>query len=280
MNSLIQDAINLCQLIDSSVPPYSNYEIVNIAIDSGVGGVTRGGDIMPKFYKYTMENVPRLLRDQGVFLALIIGRWYIGKFKENTLNKMHPRYHPPHTEDVIQLKDIARKVGLYSSDESPFFYVNPDASDPEIFGIRKRGQYTILIDMQKARNFMALYSQKSPSLDNVTGVLTLGGKSVTFKGDITIKSVELLVNNLNSIVLREDFYNIPRGSKSYKTHIKEKGKTKIHDILNKQFDSVKATIFENNDLNRLLIPCKTRFGYGLFINQSVFKNPKKSTDNS
>lgn len=274
MNKLIEDAIKLCEVIDNSHPPDSGYEILNIAMEDELGGVSRGSS--PRtYYRYRLKNVPRLLREQGVFLETIQGRWYRGKLRDEFLELVEKKYNPIDKATIKQLKKAAVEVGYYKKNESPYFEIDLSSDDfQDRYGEQKGGLYTVLVDMDKARDFVALYSETDPSFDEETGKLSIAGKSIDFSGEIKKKSVELLVANINGIVPKEDFYNIPRGQKNYQKHVKEKGKTTIHDSLNKMFKSIEEDIEANKFFKRTILPVQNKSGYGLFINQSVFTNPK------
>ncbi|MBI3379666.1 hypothetical protein HY029_02855 [Candidatus Gottesmanbacteria bacterium] len=248
MNHLFKDALKLAKTINSTTLTIREWTIINIA-KLGSGLVTfKDEQDLPTVYGYTYEDVIDLFEKEGVIEEKVKNYWYL-IISKKTSNELYP----------LTLK--ARKLRYITPNE--FVECWKRGTIEFYYGPEIAGKYSVLINKNKLSNFIKVYSGLSPRFDLNTGEFTFLGEKVKFNGDIEIKSLSLLLNNLNCIISKKEFYEI-RGN-NYDAVIKSKKETATHDMLEKVFREIKRKIYSNEKLKNTIIFVQEE-GFGLFIN--------------
>lgn len=253
MNGLVNDAVRLCTVIWDSLLPTSQWAVVNIAKSKNALFTypTKYQEI-PTSFGYTYDRVPQYLSECGVIEALGVSRWFMF-FSKGISEK---------TTDLIT--NVARAKKYISEDQSASYY-HTLSDYKQRYGPTEPGQYAILINVSKMSNFIRRSLTTIPQFSEDSGILSFLGKVIRFDGEVEKKSVRLLVDNIGSIVTKEEFYSIPRGAKNYKAIVESK-KGSLHDSLEKMFNKIKSKFYEDKDLKNALIFVQ-KDGFGIFVNQ-------------
>jgi len=154
---------------------------------------------------------------------------------------------------------LCKKVGRYDAecDQGPHF----------------SGEGFTLVFKSELESFLkSLVGHEPIFSDNAFYFL---GEKIELKGEIQQKSLELLIKNINRIVSKEAFYDV-RGFGNYQRHVKQKGKTPIHDITKKIFSKIKDELGKNGKIKESLM-FVTQNGYGIFVNKSSLHFPNKNS---
>lgn len=258
---LINDSLKLAYQILDNILPNEKWGLINIAQNSEVEYINDDFNQLPTQLKYDFDLTPSFIQKEGVVEEKIPYKWYSGiyiKAKGET------------TEDPINNR--AREVKYITEKQIIRYYGDPLDQYRHIPRLannlpRVKGQFTILVNRQKLTNFINYYSNLGPRFDEETGELQFLGEVVQFKGEVEIKDVALLVNNLNSIVSKKDFYQV-RVNSDYDKDVDRHSKTSVNDMSEKVFDTIKSKIKNNPTLKNALVIVQ-QDGFGMFVNQKV-----------
>lgn len=255
MNNLTQDALRLSETILDSLLPNEGWVIVNIAqINQKTFKVPTWPGI-PTSFGYEFDKVPDLLIEEGVIEMLASDHWFTDVTSLMLLEG----------ESINQMTVFARGKGYIKQNENIEFMWTGIINGVKMYWRGSyRGQYAALINRKQLEVFIKYCKNLGPKFNEETGTFEFLGETVNFEGKVEIKSVQLLVQNLNSIVAKEDFYKV-RGKEDYQVIKKEHGVTRLHDVLEKVFDKIKKK-FETNPKLKDTIKLVQKDGFGMFIN--------------
>jgi hypothetical protein len=267
MNLTFQNAMLTGNIILNNISPRDRWIIVNIAQTENQVFSYPSIPELPTCFGYVFDKVPQILEEEGVIEAKINGLWFlkISSIKKEYLGKTG--------KDSITV--VARHKGYIKKTEIAEHYIKYDKYLKLDTGPKARGQYSVLINVNRLRLFINWYSGLTPIFNDNNKTLEFLNEKIQFNGDVNIKSIKLLIDNINSMVSNKDFYEIPRGLTNYNELIKHKGKTKVHESLKKIFKEIENKIKSNNILKNVLIPVQ-KDGYGIFINNKKLQLPKNN----
>lgn len=262
MNDLIADSLRLLNKILSDT--FEEYPLVHIAQNEYVVFSFPSFSKLPTGYGCVVDRTPQFLEREGVIKVLYSGKYVIFGYK-NRLTMGRDRLEFEASELVrcatLYEKYVGRKIDL---DGYSFFTEG---------AVSIRGLRFIVVNGNAARSFIKKHSQILPVFDVINGVLSFSGEDLPFDGEITRKSVQLLIENVNSIVSPQDFHRLPRGEEkksNFKTTEEEK----------RMFKDIRKKIESNKILKDALV-CVVRRGFGIFLNQKlppILSVPTPQTD--
>ncbi len=257
-NSLVNDAISLCQTIYDATPPTTKWRAVSIA--KTINRIFSYPSVpeIPTGYGYFYDEVPKYLFSEGVFEAMVPNKWYKGIISVSSGTKIN---------DLVSTTAIAK--GYLERNQLIDFYSKWRREYVD-FGPTAPGQFTVLVNIESLLRFIATATSsplsQTPAFDNKTGELSFLGEKIMISGDIEIRSLDLLVKNLNSIVSKADFYEV-RDNVNYQKAIKGKKATNINDITEKIFRALKLKVKANDKLKKVLVFAQDE-GFGIFVDQN------------
>ena len=246
--------------IYNSLSPRDTWKIVNIGKSNNQVFNWPSYPSIPWSYGYTYDSVPQILEEDGVIEAKVANSWFMGV--ENGTKQFL---------DAITI--AARQKKYITDDEIVNFYCKYSHSrksndrGPTSVG----GQYSILVNIQKLIAFYQKYNQEAtppkPIFNEKVRTLDFLGEKILFKGKIEQKSVKILVDNMNSMVSKKDFFDV-RGEGKYEVEVKKFGSTPAHEPIEKVFKEIKSKITSNDKLKKVLILAQQE-GFGMFIDQKA-----------
>lgn len=269
---IVNDASKLCLKIFNSTPPNKPWTIINIAKSSNETFTYPDYIEIPTSFGYAYDNVPTFLKDEGVFEATMQNKWFT-----NVANRSAVRVNIG-LHDVIT--EVARSKGyLENKAEAQFYFKLKRQYVDE--GPVTSGQYAVLVNMKNLIRFYGKYNppqiEDSPTFDVSTGDLIFLGEKVHVEGDIHIKSMALLIKNINSRVSAKELYEIRQNS-NYEQEVAKYKKTPTNDIVEQVFKSLKTKVDENDKLRKIIVFVQ-RDGFGIFIDRNAMQlltNPQKT----
>ena len=265
MNRLIEDAINLSETVLDSLLPGQEWVIVNIAKTDTQTFALDGIPQIPTCFGYVYDRVPELLEKEGIIEAKEENRWYTEvKNISHYMNDDFTEIAFAKLRELDGITAFTRKKGYLTEDEIVEYI---DGSDRVNFNRQFGKQYAVLMNRKAMEQFIGWYRGLTPKFDEKTGELHFLGQTMKFSGAITIKTVKLLMDNLNSFVSKKDFYNL-RGVDNYDTKIRLKKLTAIHDIFEKSIKDIKTTLAKNPKIEEALTIIQ-KDGFGIFMNKKV-----------
>lgn len=258
MTSSIRDCLSLVLNIHDSLSPHDSWKVVNIGKSTNSTFSWPSYPSIPWSFGYSYDSVSQILEEEGVIEAKIQDAWYIGITKTSASQS-----------DPITI--LARKKGYLKNDESVKYYSKWTSEHVDHGPTSVGGQFSILVNVQNLIKFYWKYNEQTlpprPTFNETTKNLDFLGESVHFMGEIEQKSVRLLMENLNSLVSKKEFYEV-RGEVGYEETVKKKRPTLVHEPLEKMFTEIKKKIMANKKLKNVLILAQ-QDGFGMFLNQKT-----------
>jgi len=270
MSGLINDALLLCRSVLDCLTPNEDWAIINIAKTSNRTFTFPSIPEIPTSFGYTYDNVPKLLIENGVIEETLPNRWYV------SLINRDEKYQLSSWDNITSM---LYKNKYINNDKKAYYYYSYSHSTENRYGPKISGQHAVLINKQKLLFFTNWYSNQWPKFNNTTGTFEYLGYQIKFEGDLIIKTVNLLINNINSIVNKEVLYDV-RGTGDFQI-MKKRGKvTSANDATKKIYESIKKKIKDHEQLKKYLVIASWE-GYGLFISYpKPDANPKNGKKNS
>lgn len=259
---IVNDALVLCLNIYHATPPNKKWAILNIArsTNSSFTFTSYKYQIIPTSYGYNYDNVPDFLRDEGVFEALVQNHWFLNVGKRASL-------------ESYDLVSVTAKVKNYLSKGEGAYYYQKWTRDDVDEGPATPGQYAVLVNMEKLTSFYNKYNPPQisniPTYDSSNGELSFMGERIKIEGEINIKTMDLLIKNINSRVGMKELFEV-RQNANYEQEIAKYKKTPTNDIVEQVIKSLKAKIEENGKLKKILIFVQ-KDGFGIFIDQNALQ---------
>lgn len=259
-NSLVNDAVSFCQLIYEGTSPNHKWRAVSIA--KNINRIFSYQQIpeIPTGYGYFYDEVPKYLLEEGVIETMLPSRWVTGVSQ-----------NPPgiKTGDLVTATAIAK--GYIDKNQIFKYYVKYDRDHRVAgYGPILPGQFTALINIEALLKFIVTATSNSqgqiPTFDPLTGELIFMGEKITIVGPVEIKSMNLLIQNINSIVSKANLYEV-REKVNYQQAIENKNATRINDIIEKIFKALRTKVKSNPKLNDILIFVQSE-GFGIFIDRN------------
>lgn len=261
MDNLVQkSAERFCNYINNTSAPSKRWLIATVAISPRERFQFDANPDIVYAYGYQDAQVLDYLDDLNIIVATLPDRWF-NRIEEGT-NPENAGFDRKAKE--LKIITDEQTVKTWLTVEIPFDYeliMTSDIPDPMFFA--PEGVCTVIIDLLELRNFLGRSSGQLPTyqlLDENVGMFEFMGQKILFEGRINNKCIELLVNRINSIVSKKEFYEYSRGIK----RPTERGVTKPNDASNKTFQTIKAKITENEVLSKHLSLMQDN-GYGMFV---------------
>jgi hypothetical protein len=269
--NVTQDALKLAKNIQKSLPPDENKAlvVVNILVDSRDEFSLDEYPSIFQSFGYRYDKTPDFLEKNGVIEAKNEGKWYVDIVDTNDV---WVKRILPETRLVDPIALTALKKKYIKDDQIPKYYYEAtywgDAmTNVYSWGPKKHGQMAILINRKKLEDFINWFSGLKPKFNEGTGLFEFLGETAQIDGKIEKKSFQLLLDNINSIVTKKEFYEV-RGKKDYEAIYKGTGILNTHDALEKIFTKLREKI-ESNPKFRQAIKFVQKDGFGIFINEKV-----------
>ncbi len=259
INEAVKDALGLCLSIYNSISPHDKWVSVNIARTNNRTFTFPDVREIPTSFGYLYDRAPQILSDEGVIIAMKSDQWVIGK--ENRLKKQ-----------VDSLTEVARETGLLTKDESFKYYWRMNGNTVSM-GPRVAGQYSILVSVKAMMVFYNFQMNLAPKFTE--NKLHFLQQTVEFNGQLAIKSMSLLVANINSLVSAKELLEVD-AKESYIEEVKARRITSVNDKLSKRILEIEKKIDSNDILRQKLIIARKDSNYGLFVNQKI-TSPEKTS---
>lgn len=228
---IINDSLQLLKIIVNNSIPGEKYTIVNIAKSSMLAFTDKTRTKIPTSFGFSFDKVPEYLKTQNIFIEEWIGRWFLGKVKGTRQSWVGEK-----------ITDKARELGYFDSNTiASYFLESVSFSDKVDFGMDLPLQRAVLVDIEKAKEFIAWNEGSTPLFYESNKTLYYRGKQLTFQGLVESRFIDILVKNSNSIVPKKDIYEYvyPEG-KEY-----SKNKSFADDSLKSTFKRLKVKIAED-----------------------------------
>ncbi len=271
MNGLINDCVTLCSYIYDALPPAEYWSVVNIAKTANRTFTYPSIKEIPTSYGYSYDRVPQELLAQGVIEALMPNRWFTRW--GNAISGSYSANGKDFLTTIARDKGYLNFLKLPNDQTVAHFYYEWRNSR-ENWGPVEAGQYSVLINKQKLVEFTRWYSNTSPQFVLQTGDLYFLGQNLKFEGEVKRKTVDLMIKNINSIVPKEQFYEL-REDSSVTTYEQQKNRnrlTKVSDRLEDTYKQIQREIEKHPVLGVALIPIQKK-GFGIFVNNSAILKP-------
>ncbi|MDQ3159370.1 MAG: hypothetical protein M3P98_04540 [bacterium] len=144
---------------------------------------------------------------------------------------------------------------VYDDDETGYIDTGPEM----------QGQYSILINVARAHVFCESGNGMVPVFKEST--LEFLGEKIEFSGLLESNAMCLLINNINSIVSKKDFYQSRGDNIKYDAEIARYTLGKVNSWSEDVFKSIRAKIENNKQLSGVLVLVQ-KDGFGVFIDQN------------
>lgn len=263
-NKVIKDAVRLATNILNSLLPSDSWAIVNIVKDERDHLLFNDFPDIPTTFGYIYDQVITLLTEEGIIEESNPGSWFIGITDTDSYYAHHIL---PYIEQLDGLGMEARSKGYLTEKQLVEYYYS---NDRQKLGPVISGHYSVLINRNRLDKFIKKFSNLLPNINEETGEFSFRGEVVLFKGELEIKSLKLLLNNLNSLVSKKEFYLV-RGKNDYEQIKDRYGVTQLHDSLEKMFNVIKKRLKQNSKLKDVFVFTQDN-GFGIFINEKALRS--------
>lgn len=259
-NKVIQDAVRLAINILDSLLPSDSWLMVNIVKNKKEQLNFNDFPDIPTTFGYTYDQVVLLLVKEEVIEELNPNSWFI---RITDKNSYYAHNISPYIDQLDPLGMQAWHKGYIKEGQLVEYYYS---NERQRLGPIISGHFSVLINRKSLENFIKKYSNSHPILNEETGEFSFRGEVVIFHGELEIKSLKLLLDNLNSIVTKKRFYEV-RGKNDYDLIKKKYGVTQLHDSLEKLFINIRSKIKKNAKLRDTFIFTQDN-GFGIFLNKN------------
>jgi hypothetical protein len=288
-NKIINNAIELVENILYEFPPDNDWYIVNLTLVPESEERKRISfeapyDTIPAPFTYKNKQIISFLHHAGVFYfdpPCDEGWWsgtfqfdkkpkYAGldiRYSEELMWSLVDHHALDITEKLRQINQLEKnhRVSIFSDIKA-----HDEHSITEYdLGPNLPGQYYALIFRSDAEYFLQFYKEQIPLIEK--DCLAFLGHRVTFKGEVELATIKLLITKRNSIISKKEFYEAG-GNDNYEQLTRIKGKTKFHDNLKKRFEAIREKIHKHKNLKAALI-FVSKDGYGVFVNNAALVAP-------
>lgn len=281
MNSVTDEAVKLCNLLLDNMNPLKDWCIFNICKGSAslkekcvAFDISKNYPSIPTSFYYYYDQTPQFLVDLKVIESFSKNLWCTGTIVNTKNYTFDYDRHFPFVDSITQ---VAREKKYITEEEMIHYYsIRPANYHPDRDGIELKdlgpreyaGLFSILVTKNGLRQCINKYKSTIPQFDKTTGVLSFLGEELQFTASLQIKTIELLIQNVNSTVSYKELHNIRDATKYEKAIIN--GKSKTHDAIDSTIKDIKKNLKSNQLLDQTLIIIQ-KDGHGLFINQKSLK---------
>lgn len=150
----INDVVDLAQSLLKAFPPNKEWIVVNLAKDIHKEAVKPLEPYIGSILYYHFDNVPEFLREQGVFLAITEGKWFVKVQQFRPLQeeyKMHQMYD--------KISSIVRNKGFFAKGQKVVYFDNR-ANFVHPFN----GQFAVFVVRNELIKFLNTYSRHKAEL--------------------------------------------------------------------------------------------------------------------
>lgn len=263
LTGLEKDAVNLCNRIYDTMLPTEKWAVINIAISNNSTFTYPLISSIPLSFGYTYEKVPLLLKQFGAIEFLLSNRWF------QNIRLANEQLRSLKENNKILTAFLLAK-GYINKNQEADLYLN--RFEKNKFGPIAKGQYVAVINRYNMINFVHFYSGQYPVFNIKTGNLFFLNETIQIDGDLQRKSFKYLIDNINSLVSKKEFYEI-ESSNNYEAEVKIISQSSTSDKLKKRLEAIEKKVNQNTVLSHALVFKYSKDGIGIFINQRALTTP-------